>query len=70
MKVKELISILEKIDQDMIVLVDGYEGGYTSPIAIESIDVTGPHDEKWYYGPYKDCKVDDPCKFKALILRR
>lgn len=69
MKVKELIKVLQKIDPEMLVLVDGYEGGYDIPHT-ELIPVTGPHHTEWYYGNYKDYKPDDPSKITAFVLRR
>jgi len=70
MTVKELIDVLQKLDPEMIVLVDGYEGGYDTPQAAERIPVIGPRETQWYYGDYTDCEHDDPSQITAFVLRR
>lgn len=71
MKAKELIEILQKIDPETLVLVDGYEGDYSAPKKAEQIYVTGPHEDvPWYYGDYKDCPEDELNKTTAFVLRR
>jgi hypothetical protein len=70
MKVKELIEKLNTLDPEMLVLVDGYEGDYTIPVAAEQIEVSGPYERPWYYGQYQDAKKDDLLNFTAFILRR
>jgi hypothetical protein len=39
MKAKELIEVLQKLDPETLVLVDGYEGGYTVPIGTKQMEV-------------------------------
>jgi hypothetical protein len=70
MKVKELIEILQKLDPDTIVLVDGYEGGYAVPIGTKQMEVCGPFKRAWYYGEYDDCKEAELFKTKAIIISR
>jgi hypothetical protein len=70
MKAKELIEVLQKLDPETLVIVDGYEGDYSVPKGAEHIFVTGPHKTKWYYGEYKDCSDDNPDAIKAFYLMR
>jgi hypothetical protein len=61
MKVKELIKLLEVEDQEKIVIVDGYEGGFDELKSIRHICISvNPDKEKdpgilWYYGDYEEC---------------
>jgi len=60
MTVKQLTAILSTIkDQDTLVMVNGYEGGYNDVDTInpEPIDVALDVNDKWYYGKHE--KVDD-----------
>ena len=70
MTAKELIGVLQKLDPDTLIVVDGYEGDYDAPKGAEQIYVTGPCETKWYYGDYKDCPEDEPGAMKALYLIR
>ena len=70
MKVKDLILALQKLDPEMLVLVDGYEGGYATPSATDQIEVCGPFDRAWYYGEYDDCEGEESVKTKAFLMRR
>ena len=70
MNAKDLIEVLQKLDPDTIIVVDGYEGDYDVPKGAEQIYVTGPKETRWYYGDYKDCPEDEPGAKKALYLMR
>jgi hypothetical protein len=70
MKAKELIDVLQKLDPETLIVVNGYEGDYDVPKGAERIYVTGPHETKWYYGDYKDCPEDEQGAMKALYLMR
>ena len=65
MKAKELIEQLQKLDPETLMVVRGYEGGYSIPQSTKLINITGPHDNEWYYGNYNDCDKDDPEKIKG-----
>jgi len=72
MKAKELLEILQKLDPETLIVVDGYEGDYCVPKGAEQMNVTGPHKNvPWYYGDYKD-HIDDFVRrpIKALHLSR
>jgi hypothetical protein len=70
MKAKELIEQLQKVDPETLVVVCGYEGGYSTPKTAKIINITGPHNKEWYYGNYEDCHKDDPEKIEAFLLGR
>lgn len=70
MKIKYLIERLQEFDQELTVLVDGYEGGYSD------IDIILKHVRKHYIdyqGDYDDCRHREGSNcdgFQALILER
>lgn len=70
MNAKQLIQILQALDPDTLILVDGYEGGYTVPVGTKQIKVSGPFKRKWYYGEYDNCVDDESCETKAFLLPR
>lgn len=70
MKAKELIDMLQNLDPETLVVVDGYEGDYSAPKAVKLKHITGPREAKWYYGEYKDCSEDNPDAIKAFHLMR
>lgn len=70
MKAKELIEQLQKLDPETLVVVCGYESGYSTPKTAKIINITGPHDNAWYYGNYDDCDKNDPEKIEAFLLGR
>jgi hypothetical protein len=72
MKVKELIEKLQAFDQEMLVLVDGYEDGLTEPKEPIVIKVNLNVHNEWYYGKhkqvYKNDKEKEDCE--AVYLSR
>jgi hypothetical protein len=55
MLVKELIEELQRHDQNTLVVIDGYEGGYHSVNSVKFVKILGPfEDREWYYGEYTD----------------
>ncbi len=69
MKVKELLEILQKEDPETLILVDGYEGDYTTPRNTHQFYVKEQESE-WYYGEYEPCPKEDPDVIKAILLPR
>lgn len=75
MKIKELISLLEKEDQDLQVVVDGYEGGYDSLKKLDKVCITkNTKKEKdpaslWYLGEYNECISDENSEHAILLPR-
>jgi len=71
MKVKELIPMLEHLDPDAIVVVDGYEGGVIEPLPPNAVEVVlNVHSEE-YYGPHDLASAGEAGSHtKAVYLRR
>ena len=80
MTVRELIQILSQIkDQDLKVMVRGYEGGINDAI-VSSNESNTPEiytiernvNEEWYYGRHEVTEIDTPLKKnkveKAIML--
>ena len=65
MNVKELIAVLQKLPEDYMVLVDGYEDGLNELIDSSIIKVELNHYKEWYYGPHK---INETSKTKAIYL--
>ena len=77
MTVKQLIQVLSQIeDQDVRVMVKGYEGGYddVEGINIDPIDIALDVNTEWYYGVHERAEMlmyEDREKYqilKAIIL--
>ncbi len=78
MTVKQLIQSLSEIqDQDTIVMVKGYEGGYDdiNDIIPEPITIALNVNDKWYYGKHDKVDnmynkyIDNLTIVKAIILQ-
>jgi hypothetical protein len=54
MTVKELIQILSQFPQDQIVLVTGYEDGYSDIAKVETTKVKLNYFKEDYYGPHNE----------------
>jgi len=69
MKVKELILRLQACDPELIVVVDGYEGGVTE---VQNIVDRKPLklnvNEDWWYGEHEIDSADHDC-FAVYISR-
>jgi len=63
MKVKELIEQLSKLDPELMVIVDGYEGGVTEASYADVETIALDVHSEWYYGPHE--KVDDIDKYEG-----
>ena len=70
MKAKELIELLQKLDPETLIVVEGYEGGYCTPKKTEQIEVCGPFKREWYYGEYDNCPEEELFKLKSFLLSR
>lgn len=69
MKVKELIKELEKKDPESIVIVDGYEDGFTELKTVKSILIKpNPSHQSWE-GEYDNYPVEK-CNISAILLPR
>jgi hypothetical protein len=69
MTVKELIKMLQGFDDNLRVVVAGYEGGFNDLSRAEPIELNLNVNDEWYYGPHErpdEGKGDET----ALLLRR
>jgi hypothetical protein len=71
-KVGELIEHLRKFDQEMLLVVDGYEGGVESPLEPVLVEIKLDVNTAWYYGKHAVIHEDDAEKpdCKAVLLGR
>jgi hypothetical protein len=70
MKVRELILQLQKCDQDRVVLVEGYEGGYCNPAVCQTMAVLGrskPYEGDHDYAYEWD---DEEIKTACILIRK
>ena len=79
MTVGELKKCLELFSDDLMVVVDGYESGFTelTPSKVKRITLAlNKYDDKeeWYFGRHEDTQVvtspEDYIQVSALALRR
>ena len=86
MKVKELINKLKEFNQELEIVVNGYEGGCGNPSIVEEINIKnncntegwcGPHEEIYPYedlndleGTLKEFVEQGGVVSKAVIIRR
>ena len=66
MKVAELIQILQTFDQELLVVVDGYEGGLAEPGELGIVRINLNVNTNWYYGRHKEVYKNE--SFEALAL--
>jgi len=60
MKVSELIEQLKTFDPDLMVIVDGYEGGVDEPEPPKEILVRlNVNNDHWYYGKHEAAHATD-----------
>jgi len=50
MNIKSLITELEKYDEDLLVVVDGYEDGVTEKFKLLQVNINTNVHKAWYYG--------------------
>ena len=50
MNVKSLIAKLQKYDENLLVFVDGYEGGVTENFNLLEVKIDTNVNKAWYYG--------------------
>jgi hypothetical protein len=61
MKVKDLIKVLQDVDPELEVVVDGYETGYDVVKQVYSVNVFKPENtnKAWYDGTYTELGNND-----------
>jgi len=63
--IEQLISQLQSYPKDLLVLVDGYEGGLDAIMDIQKVTVRYDDAQKWYYGPFEE---DSKAQIKAIKI--
>lgn len=53
MTVAELIAELQRLPQDAMVVVDGYEGGLRDVKDASVVNIKLNVNDEWYYGPHE-----------------
>ena len=53
MNVGELIEKLKQYPQDLRVVVNGYEGGYSDIDRFENLKIVLDYHKEWYYGKHE-----------------
>lgn len=67
--VEQLIRKLEHYPKDLLVLVDGYEGGLDAILDIKLINVVHDKNKKWWYGPFEESNKVNVSALKLLSTR-
>ena len=52
MKVSELITKLQELDQDKMIVISGYEGGCDFPNSLAKANIKLDVNTEWYYGKH------------------
>jgi hypothetical protein len=71
MTVKDLIEKLQTVDPDLVVLTDGYEGGYREVGFSDYVrEFNKDVYSEWYYGPHEQVEDDalGTGDFKGILL--
>jgi hypothetical protein len=68
MTIKSLIAELEKYDEDLLVVVDGYEDGVTGKFKLLKVNIEKNVHKAWYYGESE--VSDSENTTPVLYLRR
>lgn len=69
MIVKELIEKLQKADQNALVVVNGYEDGFTELQCVKQIYIKLKPDHKNWEGEYDNYPLEE-CDIHAILLPR
>lgn len=69
MKVKELIEELQKVDPNALVVVNGYEDGFTELQSVNQIDIKLNPGHKDWEGEYDNYPLEE-CNIQAILLPR
>lgn len=65
MRVKDLIIELQKLNPELMVVVDGYEGGVSELKIVGEITVELNKNNEWWWGEHDEC---DPNNDEAVTV--
>jgi len=68
MKVKELIAKLQEADENLDVVMSGYEGGKEDVEEIEVIKIKKDVNTEWWYGKHEEVTGKGEYDCKAINL--
>lgn len=68
MKVSELITYLQTLDQDRRIVISGYEGGYNDVKKTYDVLLKLNHNTEWYMGEHDDRYPDEEYDEVAYAL--
>ena len=74
MKVSDLIQILSQYDPETVLVIPGYEGGFSPIHGVTKKELLKDVNDEWYYGPHDYIhSVHDPESYQKetflLILK-
>ena len=58
MKVKDLLKQLQELDQESMVIISGYEGGYNEVSSADPKQIALDVNTSWYYGCHEIVEDD------------
>mgnify|MGYP006995599214 FL=1 len=67
--IEQLMQKLENYPKDMLVLLDGYEGGLDAILDTASINVEFDSSKPWYYGPFEENVQSNKKAIKLISTR-
>ncbi len=72
MKIKELMELLKKYDENDRVFVNGYEDGFDEVNFVNDVFVVEDHKkgDKWWIGSFQQADDNDQNKIKGIVLPR
>ena len=68
MNVGELIKKFQQYDPEMMVVINGYEGGYSAIKVLSEVDLMLNINKEWYYGPHEIALTVDEGDCKAILI--
>lgn len=68
MKVKELIEALNLLNPELMVVIDGYEGGVNEADMVEVVPVALDVNDEWYYGQHEVVDHDEEARYEGYTV--
>lgn len=68
MNVRELIEELKQYDPETMVVINGYEGGYSEVKEMSVVDLMKNINKEWYYGPHELAMTKEDSDCKAILI--
>jgi hypothetical protein len=68
MKVQDLIKTLSSLPPQAEAVVDGYEGGCDTVVAVKKLAIRKAEKTEWYNGEYEAVQAGAPGALEAVII--